>query len=72
MLLSVRMAVAVSISMNQSSNFEESCPSNVGIPWSMVLVILDSLCVVCRVSMYDCMVLCTDSSLDWGLVGMPW
>ena len=29
--LSLRMSAAVSISMNQSSNFEESCPSNVGI-----------------------------------------
>ena len=30
----------------QSSNFEESCPSNVGISWSMVVVRLDSLCFV--------------------------
>ena len=64
--LSVRMSGAFSISMNQSSNFKESCPSNVGISWSMVVVRLDSLCVACRVSMYTCMVLCTGSLLDWG------
>ena len=44
-LLYVRMSAVVSISMNQPSNFEESCPSNVGISWSMVVVRLDSLCV---------------------------
>ena len=55
-----------SLSMKQSSNFEESCPSNVGISWSIVVVRLDSHCVVCRVSMYACMVLCTGSSPDWG------
>ena len=43
--LSVRMSAAVSMSMNWSSNFEESCPSNVGISWSMVVVRFDSLCV---------------------------
>ena len=31
--LSVRMSVAVSMSMNESSSFEESCPSNMGISW---------------------------------------
>ena len=31
--LSVRMSALVSISINQFSNFEESCPSNVGISW---------------------------------------
>ena len=54
--LSVRMSVAVSMSINQSSNFEESCPSNLGISWSMVVVSLDSLCVALRVSVYACMV----------------
>ena len=44
--LYVRMSVVFSISMNQSSNFEESCPSNVGISWSMAVVRLDSLCCV--------------------------
>ena len=57
MQLSVRMSAVVSISMNQSSNFEESCPSNVGISWSMVVVRLDSLCVACRVSVYTYIVL---------------
>ena len=66
------MSVVVSISMNQSSNIEESCPSYMGISWCMVVVRLDSLCVVHRVSLYGCMVLCTGSSLDWGLVGVPW
>ena len=55
--LSVRMSVVVSISMNQSFHFEESCPSNVKISWSMVVVRLDSLCVVHRVFVYACMVL---------------
>ena len=63
---SVRMSAVVSTSMNQSSNFEESCPSNVGISWSMVVVRLDSFCDACRMSVYACMVLCTGSSLDWG------
>ena len=57
----------VSISMNQSSNFVECSPSNVGISLRLV-----SLCVVCRVSVYACMVLCTGSSLDWVLVGAQW
>ena len=43
--LSVRMSAAVSMSLNQSSSFDESCPSNVGISWSIVVVRLDSLCV---------------------------
>ena len=42
--LSVRMSAVVSMSMNQSSNFEESCPSNVGISWSIVVLRLDSFC----------------------------
>ena len=62
---SVRMSAVVSISTNQSSNFKESCPSNVGISWSMIVVRLDFLCVVCRVYVYACMVLCTGSSLDF-------
>ena len=40
------------MSMNQSSNFKEICPSNGGISWSMVVLRLDSLCVVCRVSVF--------------------
>ena len=54
--LSIKMLVAVSMSMNQSSSFEESCPSNVGISWSMVVVRFDSLCVVHKRSMWACMV----------------
>ena len=54
--LFVRMSVAVSISMDQSSSFKESCPSNVGIFWSMVVVRLDSLYAAHRVSLYACMV----------------
>ena len=50
--LSVRMSAAASVSMNQSSNFEESCPLSVGISWSMVVVRFDSLCVAHRVSVY--------------------
>ena len=64
--LSARISAVVSISMNQSSNFEESCPSNVGISWSMVVMRFYSLSVTCRVFMYICMVLCTGSSLDLG------
>ena len=60
------------MSMNQSSNFEESCTSHVGISWSMVLVRLKSLYVACRVSMYARMVLCTGSSMNLGLVGVTW
>ena len=66
MQFSVRMSAAVSVSMSQSSNFEEDCLSNVGISWSMVVVRFDSLCVAYRVSVYTCMVLCTGSSLDGG------
>ena len=62
--LSLRMSIAVSMAMNQSFNFKESCPSHVGISWSMVVVRLDCLCVAQRVSVYDCMVLCTGSLLD--------
>ena len=64
--LSVRMSAVVSMSMNQTSSFEESCLSNVGISWSMVMVRFDSLCVVCKISVYVCMVLSTGSSLGWG------
>ena len=64
--LFVRMSVMVSMFMNQSSSFEESGSSNVGISWSMVVVRLDPLCVAHRVSVYACMVLCTGASLDWG------
>ena len=64
--LSVRMSVAVSISINQSSNFKESCPSNVGISFSMVMVRFASLCVAHKVSVYTSIALCTGSSLGWG------
>ena len=64
--LSVRISLEVPISMNQSPSYEESCPSNVGTSWRMVVVRLDSLCVVCRVSMCAYMVFCTGSSLNWG------
>ena len=50
----VKMSVAVSMSMNQSSNFEESCPSNVGIPCNRVMV------------MFACIVIYMASSLGWG------
>ena len=33
--LSVKMSVAVTMSMNQSSNLDKSCPSNLGISWGM-------------------------------------
>ena len=46
--LSARMSAVVSISMNQSSNYEQSCPSNVRISGSMVVVRFDSICVACK------------------------
>ena len=61
----VRMSAAVSMSMKQSSSFEESCLLNVGISWSMDMVKCHSLCVMPKVSMYACIVLCTGSSLSW-------
>ena len=62
--LSARMSAAVLISMNQSSNFEESCPSNVGISWSMVMVRLDP-------SMLHTGCLCMPAlSLYWFLTGL--
>ena len=51
---SVRMSMAVSMSMNQSSSFEESSLSNVGISCSMVVVRFDSLWVACKVSVGVC------------------
>ena len=50
--LSVRMSVVVSMSLNQSSSFVESCSSTVGISLSMVVVRFDSLCVACKLSVY--------------------
>ena len=50
MQLSVKISVVFSMSMSQSSSFEESCPSNVGISWSMIVVKFDSLCVAYKVS----------------------
>ena len=64
--LSVRMSGAVSMSMNQSSGFEESCPSNAGMCFSMVMVRFESLCCMQCVCVC-CMVLCTGSSLGWGV-----
>ena len=55
----------VSISMNLSSNFGESCPSNVGISGSMVVVRLDSLCVVHTVSM-----VCQHRLVHWFYTGL--
>ena len=52
--LFVKMSVAVSMSMNQSSSFEESCLPNVGISCSLVMV------------MFACIVVCMSSSLGWG------
>ena len=43
---SVKMSMAFSRSMSQSSNFEESCPSNVGISWSKDMLRFASLCSV--------------------------
>ena len=61
--LSVRMSAVVSMSINQSSSFEESCPLNVGISCSTAVVRLASLFVAHKVSVYACIVLCTGSSL---------
>ena len=67
--LSVKMSAAVSRSMSQFINFEVSCPSNMGMYWSKVVVRFDSLCVACKVSMYACIVVCKGSlgrgSLMW-------
>ena len=63
--LFVRMSAVVSMSMNQSSNFEESCPWNARISWRMDVARLDSLCVMNGISMYASMVLCTGSTLNW-------
>ena len=64
--LSVRMSVAVSMSMNQSSSCEKSCPLNVEISCSMVTVRCDSLCVAHKVSLYAYIVSCIGSSLGFG------
>ena len=64
--LSGKMSAAVYMSMNQTSVFEESCPSNVGISCSMVVVRFDSLSVTWKVFMYACVVLCTGSPLGLG------
>ena len=58
-----------SLSMNQSSNFVESCPSNVWISWSMVGEIRFSLC-----HMQD-VCLCLDGFMHWllsSLGGTGW
>ena len=52
--------------LSQSSSFEESCPSNVGISWSKDVVRFASLSVACKVSVYACIVVCMGSSLGWG------
>ena len=53
------MSVVVSMSMNQSSSFEESFPSNVGISFSRAMVI------------FACMIVCMGSSSNWGF-GCGW
>ena len=60
--LSIKMSIGVSRSVSQSSNFEESCPSNVGISWSKDVVRFASLCVTWKVSVYGCVAVCTGSS----------
>ena len=52
--ISVRMSAVGSASMNQSSSFEESCPSNVGISCSMFMARFDYFYVACKVSVYAC------------------
>ena len=49
--LTVKMSVMVSMSMKQSSSFEESCPFNVRIGRVMVML--------------ACIVVCMDSFLGW-------
>ena len=51
--LLVKLSVVVSMSMNQSSSCEESCPSNLGISCSRVTL------------MFACIVVCMGSSLGW-------
>ena len=65
-LLSVNMSAVVSRSISQSSNFEESCPSNMVISWSKDEVWYASPCAVHRVSLYVCIVVCMCSSLGLG------
>ena len=69
--LPVKMSMVVCRSVSQSSNFEEPCPSNVGILWSKGVVRFASLCVVCKVSMYVCTVVCMGLFLGWG-IGCGW
>ena len=52
--LLIKMSVAISMCMNQSSSFELSCPLNVGISCSRVMVIFAYIGV------------CLGSSLGWG------
>ena len=67
MWLSVKMSMAVSKSMSQSSSFEESCPSNMGISWSKDVVRFASLCVACMMYVYACIVVCMGSLLGCGV-----
>ena len=66
MWLSVRMSVVISMSMSQSSSFEESLPSKVGISCSMVMMRFASLYVACKVYIHACIVLCTGPLLGLG------
>ena len=62
--LSVKMSVAVSWSLSQSTTFEESCPLNMGISWSKDAVRSASLCMAHKVSVCACIVVHMGSSLS--------
>ena len=84
--LSVKMSVAVSRSMSQSSSFEESCVSNMGISWSKDMVMFASLCVACKVFVgfgygwslilryFSLSVSCVNSTIcmGWWVSGSKW
>ena len=64
--LSVRMSAVVSVSMNQSSSFEGSCPSTVGISWTwlqwgLIPSVLHARCL-CRCAWFYAL----NSSWAWG------
>ena len=69
--LSVKMSAVVSRSVKQSSNFEESCPLNVGVSWRKDVLRFASLCMAHKVSVYACIVVCMGSSLSRG-IGSGW
>ena len=67
MWISVKMSVVISMSMNQSSSFEESCPSNMGISCSRVVMVFAwFLCLAHKMFVYACIVVCMGSSLGGG------